>query len=127
MPDDRAGMKDYISENDSVLDVVNQMDKDNVIDMSGDINEDAGAVVAKMGQMENEIVDLKLKLNMAERQIEDMIEEKEKQDEESGQSLIPQLKGVFIQFLRNVAITNPQNEVLLTVIFNMLEFTEVEI
>ena len=36
MPDDRAGMKDYISENDSVLDVVNQMDKDNVIDMSGD-------------------------------------------------------------------------------------------
>ena len=37
MPDDRAGLKDCISENDSVLDVVNQMDQDKMMDVSGEI------------------------------------------------------------------------------------------
>ena len=90
MPDDRAGLKDCISENDSVLDVVNQMDQDKMMDVSGEIQSaDTGAVAVKVQQMESEIVDLKMKLNMAERQIEDLMEEREKQDEESGQSMIP--------------------------------------
>ena len=33
----------------------------------------------------------------------------------------------LIQFLRNVAITDRQNEDLLNIIFNMMEFTDVEI
>lgn len=33
----------------------------------------------------------------------------------------------LIQFLRNVAITDRQNEDLLTIIFNMMDFTDIEI
>ena len=41
--------------------------------------------------------------------------------------MIPHIKVTLIQFLRNVSLTDRQNEDLLTIIFNMMEFTEVEI
>ena len=56
-----------------------------------------------------------------------MNEAKEQQEEDSGQSLIPHIKVTLIQFLRNVALCDRQTEDLLTIIFNMMEFTDVEI
>ena len=41
--------------------------------------------------------------------------------------MIPHIKVTLIQFLRNVALTDRQNEDLLTIIFNMMSFTEVEV
>lgn len=59
--------------------------------------------------------------------MDELNEQKEIDDEDNGSSLIPHIKVTLIQFLRNVAITDRQNEDLLTIIFNMMEFTNVEI
>ena len=41
--------------------------------------------------------------------------------------MIPHIKVTLIQFLRNVPDTGRQNEDLLTIIFNMMDFTNTEI
>lgn len=53
--------------------------------------------------------------------------EKDQEDEESGANMIPHIKANLILFLRNVAMTERQNEDLLTIVFNMMDFSKAEI
>lgn len=76
---------------------------------------------------ESECVDLKSKLVRLESQIMEIESQKELDDEDNGESLIPHIKVTLNQFLRNVPLIDRQNEDLLTVIFNMMKYTEREI
>ena len=81
----------------------------------------------KLQRAETETENLKRKLTEREGELEELQKKKEEDDEDNGASLIPHIKVSLIQFLRNVALTDRQNEDLLTVIFNMMEFTDSEI
>ena len=80
----------------------------------------------KLDKLESENLELRQKLSTVEKQLETLNEKNDSENEDGG-SLIPHIKVTLIQFLRNVPFTDRQNEDLLTIIFNMMEFTDVEI
>ena len=76
---------------------------------------------------ENENNELNRKLSIINEEVEEIKAAKELDEDENGGSLIHHIKVTLIQFLRNVALTDRQNEDLLTIIFNIMDFTPVEI
>ena len=104
--------------------------------MDDSIDDDAGdgntsATVQKLRQKlmraENENVELNRKLTIINEENEEIKAKNELDEEENGGSMIPHIKVTLIQYLRNVALTDRQNEDLLTIIFGMMDFTPVEI
>ena len=47
-------------------------------------------------------------------------------EDDFGENRLPHIKVTLIQFLRNVPLTDRQNEDLLTIIFSMMEFSDTE-
>lgn len=120
-----AAAKESQSDQDSILDAVNQIDEDHGDD--GDQETQVYKFKVAFQRSESECVDLKSKLVRLESQIMEIESQKELDDEDNGESLIPHIKVTLNQFLRNVPLIDRQNEDLLTVIFNMMKYTEREI
>ena len=82
---------------------------------------------SKLERAEAENDELKEKLYRVQNELRELSEKQEQDDEDGGSSVIPHIKVTLIQFLRNVPDTGRQNEDLLTIIFNMMDFTNTEI
>lgn len=131
--EESSRLPDRVQQNDdgddSILEAVQQMNEQeyNVARRSSQPVNDQQMIRIKLNKAETENIELQKKLSHAEDQIESLTQQKEQDDEDNGSSLIPHIKVTLIQFLRNVGITDRQNEDLLTIIFNMMEFTDTEI
>jgi len=60
---------------------------------------------------------------------EDKIDDDDDYDDEYGQgdSVIPHIKQTLILFLKNIPLSDPKNEDILNVIFNLMRFNPAEI
>lgn len=116
---------DIISnEGDSIL---NEMEDDSVGDLSHDQNPVVQKLRQKLIRADTENIELSKQLTDLNGEINEIKAKNELDEEDNGSSLIPHIKVTLIQFLRNVSLTDRQNEDLLTIIFNMMDFTVIEI
>lgn len=122
---DEAGDGEGFLSEDSINDVVQQMDEPEQRRSSLAVSADA--YKSKLQESEALIISLKTELIKVKQELEDLQQQKEEDDEDSGKSLIPHIRATLINFLRGVPITDKQNEDLLNIIYGMMDFSPTEI
>ena len=127
MPDLGPRVEEGLSDQDSILEAVNQIDEGEEERKSIDIHDQIRKLKQSLQEYEDENSELRAKIDQLESELAEYANQKELDDEDNGESLIPHIKVTLNQFLRNVPLIDRQNEDLLTVIFNMMKYTDREI
>lgn len=78
---------------------------------------------AQIEDYKNQVADLVNELKVAQEKITEL----HNNEEGDPENLIPHIKATLYQFLRNIPLSERSNEDLLTIIYNMMDFSVQEI